>query len=194
MAQPRFASDEASLAQRFRAGDEAAFERIVGEHRRAVYMMARRLLPTHEEADEAAQIAFVRAWQARASFRGASSIRTWLIRIALNVAKSMQTARRASAAPPEPGEPDAVERVPDGVEGSEERLGRRQARQRVRRAVLALPDRQREAVLLKVFSDLTYRETADVMQLSEGAVKAHVHQAVSNLRRLLSEEREGEAS
>ena len=47
----------------------------------------------------------------------------------------------------------------------------------------ALPRRQREVVMLKVFSDMTYREVAQVMQLSEGAVKAHLHQAVSNLRR-----------
>jgi RNA polymerase sigma-70 factor (ECF subfamily) len=182
------------LVERFRAGDEGAFDRIVREHRRAVYMMARRILHRHEEADEAAQVAFVRAWQARASFRGAASIRTWLIRIALNVAKSMQSARVVPVSPAGDEERDALETVPDLVEASDMRLARRQIRDRVRRAVAALPGRQREAVLLKVFSDLTYREAADVMQLSEGAVKAHMHQAVSNLRRLMSEERKGEES
>jgi RNA polymerase sigma-70 factor (ECF subfamily) len=182
------------LAERFRAGDEGAFDRIVREHRRAVYMMARRILHRHEDADEAAQVAFVRAWQARSSFRGAASIRTWLIRIALNVAKSMHAARPVPVVMTRDDDRDALEGLPDLGEGSEERLGRRQIRDRVRRAVAALPERQREAVLLRVFSDLTYREVADVMRLSEGAVKAHMHQAVGNLRRVMRDAREGEES
>lgn len=176
---PQFTTEEESLAERFRRGDEAAFERIVRDNRRAVYLMARRVLRRHDEADEAAQVAFVRAWRSRAGFRGASSLRTWLIRITLNVARSMQTARAEVAGA------ELLDQVPDGSEGMEERLRRRQLRQRVRGAVERLPQRQKEAVLLKVFSELTYREAAEVMDLSEGAVKAHLHQAVSNLRRLM---------
>ena len=52
-----------------------------------------------------------------------------------------------------------------------------------------LPPRQREVVLLKVFSEMTYREVAETLRLSEGAVKAHLHQAVSNLRRSMSSSR-----
>jgi len=184
LTRPRFSGEGESPARGLRSGDAASFERIVRENRRTVYLMARRILGNHDEADEAAQIVFVRAWQARRRFRGASSVRTWLVRIALNVAKSMQAARRSVAGP------DAFEGIPDDAPGSEERIRRRQLRERVRRAVTALPDRQREAVLLKVFSDLTCRETADVMRLSEGAVKAHLHQAAGNLRRLMRAERE----
>jgi RNA polymerase sigma-70 factor (ECF subfamily) len=162
-----------------RSGDAAAFERIVRENRRAVYLMARRVLGDHDSADEAAQVAFVRAWQGRRKFRGASSVRTWLIRIALNVARSMRGSRRGGETP------HGFEAIPDRSPGSEERVRRRQLRERVRRAVAALPDRQREAVLLKVFSDLTCKETAEIMGLSEGAVKAHLHQAVGNLRRIM---------
>jgi RNA polymerase sigma factor (sigma-70 family) len=100
-----------------------------------------------------------------------------LIRIALNVAKSMRAERRDAE------DPEVLERIVDGREGAEERVRRDELRRRVRRSVATLPPRQREAVLLKVFSELTYREAAQVMELSEGAVKAHLHQAVSNLRR-----------
>jgi RNA polymerase sigma-70 factor (ECF subfamily) len=105
-----------------------------------------------------------------------------LIRIVLNVAKSMRSARRDAE------DPEMLERIVDGREGSEERLRRDELRRRVRRSVATLAPRQREAVLLKVFSELTYREVAHVMQLSEGAVKAHLHQAVSNLRRWFADE------
>ena len=91
--------DDASLAERFRAGDEEAFAEIVTRHRRAVYLMALRLLGRHEDADEAAQLAFVRAWNGREQFRGAASVRTWLIRIGLNVAKTMRAGRRPSETP-----------------------------------------------------------------------------------------------
>lgn len=169
--------DDPALLARFRAGDEAAFDAVMTAHRRAVYLMARRLLDSHEDADEASQQAFVRAWRAREGFRGEAGLRTWLIRIVLNVAKSMKGRVRVheplAEAPP----------VVDGGEPGDERLARSQLRGRVRRAVGQLPPRQREVVLLKVFSGLTHREVAGVMGLSEGAVKAHLHQAVSNLRR-----------
>jgi RNA polymerase sigma-70 factor (ECF subfamily) len=184
---PGWREENEPAAERLRGGDAAAFERIVRENRKAVYLMARRILGDHHSADEAAQITFVRAWQARERFRGSSSIRTWLIRIALNVAKSMRGARRTGDVA------HGLEGTPDASPGSEERLRLRQLRERVRRAVGALPDRQREAILLKVFSELTCRETARVMGLAEGTVKAHLHQAVRNLRRNMRANAEEEA-
>ena len=85
--------DEAALVERFRRGEEAALDDIMTRHRRPVYLMARRLLGNHEDADEAAQLTFVRAWRSRDRFRGDAALRTWLTRIVLNVAKSMRTGR-----------------------------------------------------------------------------------------------------
>ena len=179
--------DDRDLAQRHRAGDPAAFEEIVARHKRVVYLTARRMLSSHADADEAAQVAFVRAWRALGRFRGDSSLRTWLVRIVLNVAKTMRASRRPTEELPD------SERVVDPAEGSERRLFREQSRQRVREAVSRLPPRQREAVTLKVFSEMTYKEVAQVMELSEGAVKAHMHQAASNLRRLMASSDAGRA-
>jgi RNA polymerase sigma-70 factor (ECF subfamily) len=188
LTQAQLVREDATLVDRFRHGDAEAFDRVVRENRHAVYMTARRVLRRHEEADEAAQRAFVRAWKARAGFRGASSIRTWLIRITLNVARSMLQVSRKSEA-----DVSQLERIPDARADSEARLRKRQARERVREAVAKLPPRQREAVVLKVFSEMTCREAAEVMELSEGAVKAHLHQAVGNLRRLMRCVETGEA-
>ena len=175
------APDETGLAARFRAGDRTAFDEIVTLHRRTVYTVARRLLRQHEDADEAAQVAFVRAWNARARFRGDAQLKTWLTRIVLNVSKSMLSARAATHAPPdESGWADSVCTDP-GV-----RIDRVRLRHELRRAVGGLPTRQQEVVMLKVYEDLTYREVAEILELSEGAVKAHLHQAVSNLKRDLA--------
>jgi RNA polymerase sigma-70 factor (ECF subfamily) len=170
------AHDEALIA-RFRRGDAAAFDDIVREHRREIYGVARRILGSHEDADEAAQEAFLRAWRALDRFRGEAALRTWLIRIVLNVSRTMLTKRRESRSLEEAGGISAA------GPGAEERLGCDELSRRVREAVTRLPPRQREVVLLKVFSGLTYHEVARVMEISEGAVKAHLHQAVSNLRR-----------
>lgn len=185
--QPLGARSEASLAKRFRDGDSTAFDEIVRRHRRVVYAVARRLLRTHEDADEAAQVAFVKAWNARERFRGDAQLRTWLLRIALNVSKSMLASARATG-------PPADERdMSDGATDPGIRIDRHRRRHQLRRAVETLPPRQREVVLLKVYEDLTYREVADVLELTEGAVKAHLHQAVSNLRRGMIENQKEKA-
>lgn len=171
---------ERERVRRFRAGDDEAFREIVTAHREAIYAVARRMLRSHEEADEAAQQAFVRAWKARERFRGDAAIRTWLTRIVLNVAKSMLAARRPVEALEDVAEP----RDPAPAAGAGLELD--QLRGRVRAAVERLPERQRAVVLLKVFSELTHREVADVLEISEGAVKAHLHQAIANLRKRVS--------
>ncbi len=174
------AAEERALLERLRRGESGAFDEVLRRHRQTVYAVAWRVLGNHGDADEAAQLTFVKAWKAIGGFRGDASLRTWLVRIALNVSRSMIGRRR-----PEDGL-DEVERTSeDGGEGADALLDRVEARSEVRKAVMSLPPRQREVVLLKVFSEMTYGEVAGIMELSEGAVKAHLHQAVSNLRRRL---------
>lgn len=179
--------DETGLATRFRAGDRAAFDEIVTLHRRTVYRVARRLLRKHEDADEAAQVAFVKAWNARTRFRGDAQLRTWLTRIVLNVSTAMLSARGA-----EHVVPDESDRAVSACTDPGVRIDRVRLRHELRRAVGGLPPRQQQVVMLKVYEDLTYREVAEILELSAGAVKAHLHQAVSNLKRDLAAGRQRE--
>ena len=178
--QPRKPGRDAALVARFRRGDAAAFDEIVRDHRREVYGVARRVLGSHEDADEVAQEAFLRAWRGLGRFRGEAALRTWLIRITLNVARTLRARSR------EFWTLDHAESLLAEGPGADERLDRAESGKRVRDAVARLPPRQREVVMLKVFSGLTYRDVAQVMDLSEGAVKAHLHQAVANLRRRMA--------
>ena len=86
-------------------------------------------------ADEAAQIAFVRAFNSREGFRGEASLRTWLIRIVFNVAKSMRGVQR------ETEDPAVLERLPDASEPADELLRRRELKRRVRKSIESLPPR-----------------------------------------------------
>ena len=171
---------ERELIDRSRRGDRAAFDAIVAAHRLTVYRVARRILGSHEAADEAAQETFVRAWRSLGQFRGDARLATWLVRIALNVSRTLVAAKR-----PE-GPLEAAGELADPSVSPEAAAETAEAGLRVRRAVAALPPRQREVVLLKVFSGMTYDEVAASMDLSVGAVKAHFHQAVHNLRRRMS--------
>lgn len=175
---------EAELLARFRKGDSASFDGIVREFRADLYRVALRILGHHDRADEAVQESLVRAWKGLARFRGESALRTWLIRIVVNVARTMMRSRREGGDPPD-------DRVVDPAEGTESRIAKKQLRRRVRTAVAKLPPRQREVVWLKVFCELTHQEVASAMGITEGAAKAHLHQAVANLRRRMASEESG---
>jgi RNA polymerase sigma-70 factor (ECF subfamily) len=171
---------DADLLARFRAGDASSFDGIVRNHRSDLYRVALRILGRHERADEAVQEAFLRAWRALDRFRGEAALKTWLTRIVINVSRTMLRPDR------EMDELPSDEAVRDPSEDAEAVASRVQARGRVRAAVAGLPPRQREVVWLKVFCEMTHGEVASAMGITEGAAKAHLHQAVANLRRRMA--------
>jgi RNA polymerase sigma-70 factor (ECF subfamily) len=163
------------LVARFQAGDEAAFDALVVRHRAAIYCLAHRLTGRHEDADDLAQEAFLRAYRGLHRFRGESRFRTWMTRILVNLAINSRRARRATV----PLEEAAGQTAVTG-EGPETTL-RRQVRQAVRR----LPRRQRQILMLKVYEEMKFIEIADVTGISVGTAKATFFQAVQGLRRRL---------
>jgi RNA polymerase sigma-70 factor (ECF subfamily) len=177
------------LVRAFQAGDESAFSRLVERHRRAVYAAARSVLRRHDAADEAAQDAFVKAWQGLKSFKGESSVRTWLYRIGVNAALDHR-AREAT----QDRAKDETRRL--GVSGPRavaapralDELIETEQVQRVREAVARLPERQRLTLTMRVQGGLKFSEIADALGSPIGTVKANFHHAVHNLRRLVAPE------
>jgi len=125
-----------------------------------------------DEADDARQETFLRAWRARKRFRPGGGATGWLLGIAMNVLRERRRRRPTRALggldPPSPARPE-----------TDERLGA------LAEAVEALPDRQREAVACRFFRGLSVAQTARAMGVAEGTVKAAVFQAIGNLRRLM---------
>jgi RNA polymerase sigma-70 factor, ECF subfamily len=161
-------------------GRAGAFDVLVARHRRSVYQLCYRLLGTHEDATDAAQEVFLRAFRALPRFKGESSVGTWLYRIAVNLCLNRRAIRTPHTEPLDDRDlraasgPDAMGRLLD-----EERAAR------VRAAIARLPDRQRAALILRVYHELSHQEIARVLGSSEGAVKANFFHALRNLRRLL---------
>lgn len=156
-------------------GDE--FVRRVRECQGPLHSFLTRLLGDTEEAKEAMHTTILKAWESRNGFQGRSQFKTWLFRIAINVAKDMM--RRDRGLVP-------LEDAPLEGQGPPDRLERLEEAARVREALKLLPERQRTALLLKVYGGLKYGEISKAMDLSEGAVKAHIHHALRKLREVLS--------
>ncbi len=175
-------ADERDLVARAQAGDEAALDALVASHTRAVYQVTYRILGDPELAADAAQDTFVRAVRGLPGFQGESSFRTWLLRIAANTARSAgrwKTRRREVALEmagpsPAPG-PSPEQRALTQVEA-----------ERVTRALARLPEKQRLAVSLRVYEDMSHREIGAVIGSSETAARVNYHLGIRKLREWLA--------
>lgn len=171
----RPAADEA-LVERAQRGERAAFDELVRRHADRLYAVLLRFTGDAEEAEEAAQEAFLRAWRRIDGFQHRSQFFTWLYRIGINEAK-----RRAERRPPPgrvvPAEEGALEMLPDGTAGPGERAEQGELRSALERAILALDPGYRLPLVLRDVEGLSTSEAAAVMELKEAAFKSRLHRA-----------------
>ncbi len=174
------AADDAALVAAAQRGDTAAFDALVTRHRRSVYQVCYRFVPHHDDAADLTQDTFVRAWKALGRFRGQARFSTWIYRIAVNVSLNRVSLKTPAA---ESADFDLVADSHTPAPGHA--LAERQRAAAVRRAVQSLPPRQREALILRTYHELSHQEVAEIVGTTVGAVKANVFHALANLRRRL---------
>jgi RNA polymerase sigma-70 factor, ECF subfamily len=180
--------DDQALIERCRSGDVAAFEPLVEKYRDRVWRLAFNVVRDREDAWDVTQEAFIRAWQALPSFRGQSAFYTWLFRIVVNVAsdRARQRAARGRAfgterVPEEEWERTMVDQgAPPDVEAK-----RAEDRERITRALAALPEHHRTIIMLSDLEGLSYREIAEVLDIPMGTVMSRLHNARKRLRDVL---------
>jgi len=177
------------------AGIAAAdFDRLVRLHQRRIYRVLLALVRDPDVADTLTQECFLRAYEKRASFRGESSVETWLVRIAVNLARDHAKSRRAGfwrrlfRASQSESVAAAVETAADPVASPERALAARQDAAAVWAVVEGLSPKQRAVFALRFTEEMTLKEIADVMRLEVGTVKAHLHRAVGAVRRRFATE------
>jgi RNA polymerase sigma-70 factor, ECF subfamily len=178
---PTRITEDVDVVERARAGDAEAREQLVRLYLADVFHVTTRILGDRDLAQDATQDAFVNALNGLARFRGDASFRTWLLRIAVNAARSVgrRNGRRREVslvlAEHEPsGGPDPARRAETAVEVD-----------RVQQMLARLPTKQRLAVALRVQDGLSYAEIAQTLACSEGAARVNYHLGVKRLRELL---------
>jgi RNA polymerase sigma-70 factor (ECF subfamily) len=169
-------TDAIAASQR---GEREAFDELVLRYQRDVYRLCYRYVNNHEDANDLAQEAFLKAYKAIGGFRGDSSFSTWLYRIAVNTCLNFRAVRR-------PPTDELPEGLTDRSPSASERLESEDAAARVRAAVERLPAKQRATLILKIYQELTHEEVAAVLGSSVGTVKANLFHALGNLRRLMA--------
>jgi len=184
---------DAEIMLRVAAGDEAGFSLLVEKYRRQMVHYMYRMVHNQAVAEELAQEVFLRVYRARASYRAEAKFSTWLYRIATNLgvnhARDTRHERGAQAVyldqpDPETGiSPDVADSTPN-VEQNMLREARLAA---IRKHVMALPERQRTAVLMHKYQDLDYKQIGAVLKLSESATKSLLFRAYQTLRERLQE-------
>jgi RNA polymerase sigma-70 factor (ECF subfamily) len=165
---------------------------LITQNERAVFGLCLRFLRDREEARDAAQEAFVRAYESLASYDPALPFTPWLLRIARN--HCLDLLRRGKARPTivrEGGASDEVPQreIPDpDAQGADDALVQAEGRARLAAAIARLPDDHREALLLFHQEQLSYREIASVLEVPMGTVMTWLHRARQKLRAELQEE------
>lgn len=184
---------DAEVMLRVKAGDQSAFEYLVQKYRRPMVTFMYRMARNTTVAEDLAQEVFLRVYRSRESYEASAKFSTWLYRIATNLA--VNHARDTRHERPENtvsiDEPDQNSGrtfdVADDSLTAEEMIVRREKMIAIRERVQALPERQRIAVLMHKYQQMDYHQIADVLKLSESAIKSLLFRAYETLRGQLKE-------
>ncbi len=187
-------ADEADLIRRCAAADEEACAELVTAHERMVYQLAYHLLGTRDEALDLSQEVFLRVFRTLGTFRGQSSLKTWIYRIVVNQARNRQRWwRRRHLADQVSLDQHVLAhgelRQPGDNHAPDHQLVRKQAAARLWVALDRLPFDQRTAVVLREFEGLSYDEIAFSLDIAVGTVKSRLTRARQALRADLLESR-----
>ncbi len=176
---------DVDLVERASRGDVSAYEEIVRRHQRTAFRVAYLICGSKEDAEEATQDAFVKAYPALPRFRRGAPLRPWLLQIAANEARNRRTASGRRA-----GLPLRLEREPpSGAAPSPEGAALAAAEHRELLETLErLPRKHREVVTCRFLLDLSEAETAAALGCREGTVKSRLARALTGLRAELSKE------
>ena len=173
---------DVELIDRWKGGDSRAATQLVGRHSPALARFAVSA-GEREGVDELVQDTFVRAFASLDSFRGESSLRTWLFTIERRLMLDRRRAEKRSRATVPVQETDSVSEY-----GALDGLIAEEAQERVRRSLDALSPTQREVFTLRVQQGLSYKEIAEVVGSTEGAARVHYHNAIQKVKEFLKNE------
>jgi len=184
---------DAEVMLELRAGNMAAFDVLLGKYRKPIVHFMFRMVHNQAVAEELAQEVFLRVYRSRETYRAEARFSTWLYRIATNlgVNHARDTRHERTASTVYLDEPDSetgtTPDVADSTPSVEADMLRRERMKAIRQHVLALPERQKTAVLMHKYEGLDYKQIGEVLKLSESATKSLLFRAYQTLREKLKD-------
>lgn len=183
--------DDAAIMLELRAGNMAGFDYLIQKYRKPIVHFMYRMVHNQAIAEELAQEVFLRVYRSRETYRAEARFSTWLYRIATNLgvnhARDTRYERNASTVYLDQvdAETGTTPDVADATPNIEADMLRRERLQAIRQHVIALPERQRMAVLMHKYEGMDYKQIGDVLKLSESATKSLLFRAYQTLREKL---------
>jgi RNA polymerase sigma-70 factor (ECF subfamily) len=183
--------DDATIMLELRTGNMAGFDFLIQKYRKPIIHFMYRMVRNQAVAEELAQEVFLRVYRSRETYRAEARFSTWLYRIATNLgvnyARDTRHERTASTVylDETDSETGTTPDVADATPGAEANLLRQERLNAIRQHVMALPERQRMAVLMHKYEGMDYKQIGDVLKLSESATKSLLFRAYQTLREKL---------
>jgi RNA polymerase sigma factor (sigma-70 family) len=172
-------TDDQSLLAAFRdeASREQAFTVLIRKYQERLYWHIRRMVVSHEDTDDILQLVFIKVWKNLGTFRGASSLYTWLYRIATNETLSWIEQQRKRASLSLSDQESALSNRLTAESG----FDARRLEWKLQQAIQTLPEKQRIVFNLRYFDEMPYEQMSEVLETSAGALKASYHHAVKKI-------------
>ena len=183
--------EDSAIMLELRAGNMSGFDFLIQKYRKPIINFMYRMVHNQAVAEELAQEVFLRVYRSRETYRAEARFSTWLYRIATNLgvnhARDTRHERTASTIylDETDSETGTTPDVADSTPGAEDGLLRQERMNAIREHVLALPERQRMAVLMHKYEGMDYKQIGDVLKLSESATKSLLFRAYQTLREKL---------
>ena len=170
---------DTELIEDFRAGHASGFNEIVRRYQERVYWVARRVIGTHEDADDVVQDVFLRVYEALKGFRAESGLYTWLYRITVNVSlKALRKKRIKSFL--------RYDEMEDDLESEDQRSDtdvlKREYQTILERAIDRLPAKQKMVFMMRYYDEIPYEEMAKILKKSVGGLKANYFHALKKIQ------------
>lgn len=178
--------NEKELILLLQQGDETAFEALVRLYEKKIYTLCRRMCGNDEDAQEAAQDAFLSLWRSAKSFRGDASLSTWLYRLATNACIDLLRRNQRGGERVSLDDEETTFELVDAAPLPEQALERKETQRLIEEGLRALPEEYRAILLLREAEGLSYAEIADAMHMELGTVKSRISRGRVLLRNYLS--------
>lgn len=196
------ATDNLTLVQRVRSGDQRAFKLLVERYQRKIYGVALGMLRDKEEARDVSQEAFVKVYRYLEHFKGDSSFYTWLYRITVNVCIDVIRRRGGGRADVELDEGQLLDTAEANIGALGTRLGtnpqksalRKELAEKIQQALEEIPEKHRAILLLREIEGMSYEDLARTLEIPKGTVMSRLFHARAKMQKILSEYLELEES